>query len=213
MKIVGFPVDISQAKDPRIVQGSRIRQSLLQATLDLIQAGDDQPSAMAIATIAGVSNQDLFRFFQSLDDLYAAAFDLAVSRTFYQGGPVDYAASLSSRIELLVSDRAQVFEEWLPVWHFAERLEGAAPAIGARVEALRKLLRDRLAEWFAAELRPLKPPTRNAVLDSLDTAFGLDSWLKLRQRLRLSGRASQTWRFAAQAAAMQTLGMTYASAA
>jgi AcrR family transcriptional regulator len=213
MKIVGFPVDISQIQDPRIVQGTRTRQALLQATLDLIQAGDNQPSAMAIATIAGVSNQDLFRFFQSLDDLYAAAFDLAVSRTFVQAGPIDRAASLSSRIDLLVSDRAQLFEEWLPVWHFAERLEEAAPAVGKRVDALRKLLRARLAEWFAAELRTLEPRTRDMVLDSLDAAFGLDSWLKLRQRLRLSaGRASQTWRFAAQTVAMQALAVVQAPA-
>lgn len=206
MRVVGFPVDVSGIQDPRIVQGARIRQALLQATLDLIQAGDNQPSAMAIAAIAGVNRQDLFRFYQSLDDLYAAAFDLAVSRTFDQAGPVDCDASLSNRIELLVSDRAQLFEEWLPVWHFAERLACAAPAVGARVGALRKLLRDRLADWFAAELDPLEPPVRNAVLDSLDAAFGLDSWLKLRQRLRLSaGRASQTWRFAAQSMALQAL--------
>src|SRR5262245_27772332 len=106
MKIVGFPVDISRIKDPRILQGTRLRQALLQATLDLIQAGDNQPSSMAISAIAGVSHQDVFRFFQGLDDLYAAAFDLAVSRTFDHAGPVDGDASLSSRIELLVSDRA-----------------------------------------------------------------------------------------------------------
>jgi AcrR family transcriptional regulator len=211
MKIVGFPVDISRTQDPRIAQGARTRQALLQATLDLVQAGDDRPSAMAIATIAGVSNQDLFRFFQSLDELYAAAFDLAVSRTFHYAGPVDCAASLSCRIELLVSDRAQLFEEWLPVWHFAEQLEEAAPAVGARVGALRKLLRDRLADWFATELGALEPPSRNRVLDSLDAAFGLDSWLKLRQRLRLSAvRASQTWRFAAQSVAIEALAITQA---
>src|SRR5262249_45993277 len=123
-------------------------------------------------------------------------------------GPVDCAASLSSRIELLVSDRAQLFEEWLPVWHFAERLEEAAPAVGARVGALRKLLRERLADWFATELGPLEPRTRDMVLDSLDAAFGLDGWLKLRQRLRLpAGRASQTWRFSAQTVAMQALAV------
>lgn len=213
MKIVGFPVDISRIQDPRIVQGTRIRQALLQATLDLIQAGDNQPSAMAIAAIAGVGHQDLFRFFQSLDDLYAAAFDLAVGRTFDHAGPVDCAASLSSRIELLLSDRAQLFEEWLPVWHFAERLEGVAPAISARVSALRRSLRERLADWFATELGSLDPRARSMALDSLDAAFGLDSWLKLRQRLRLpASRASQTWRFSAQTVAMQALAVTHAPA-
>jgi hypothetical protein len=214
MKIVGFPVDVSRVRDARMVHGLKIRQALLQATLDLIQAGDDRPSAMAVATIAGIAPHDLDRMFQSIDDLYAAAFDLAVSRSFDQAGQVDPGASLLSRIELLVSDRAQMFEEWRPVWHFAERLEEAFPAVGARVEALRKLLRERLADWFAAELGPLEPRTRAMVLDSLDAAFGIDSWLKIRQQLRLSAtRASQTWRFAAQSVVFQALGISVAAAA
>jgi hypothetical protein len=214
MKIVGFPVDVSRIRDPRFVHGLRTRRALLQAALDLIQAGDDRPSSMAITTIAGVNPEELARSFGTLDDLYAAAFDLAVSRTFDLTGPVDCAASLSSRIELLVANRAQLFEEWLPVWHFAERLEDAAPIIGARVDALRRSLRARLADWFAAELGPLEPRARALVLDSLDAAFGIDSWLKLRQRLRLPAmRASQTWRFAAQAVAMQALGISQAAAA
>lgn len=215
MKIVGFPLDVSRSRDLRLVQGVRLRQGLLQTTLDLIQAGDHQPSAAAIATLAGVSRQELQDAFPSVEDLYAAAFDLAVSRTFDHAGPVDGAASLSSRIELLVSDRAQLFEEWLPIWHFAERLEAFVPALAARVAALRRLLRMRLAEWFAAELELLDPAARSLALDSLDAAFGLDSWLKLRQRLRLSSvRASRTWRFSAQTAAMQALGIhLHASAA
>ncbi len=58
MKIVGFPVDVSRSQDERIVRGQRIRQSLIQATLDLIQAGDVEPTSGAIATIAGHSEPD-----------------------------------------------------------------------------------------------------------------------------------------------------------
>ena len=47
--------------------------------------------------------------------------------------PADAAAPLASRIELLVADRAQLFEEWLPVWHFAERVRSVAPAVGSGV--------------------------------------------------------------------------------
>jgi len=80
MKIVGFPIDVSRSQDGRIVRGLRTRQALIQATLDLIQAGDVEPTSAAIATIAGVSSRALFQHFTSLSDLYAAAFDLAVSR-------------------------------------------------------------------------------------------------------------------------------------
>ncbi|HEX9555396.1 MAG TPA: TetR/AcrR family transcriptional regulator [Reyranella sp.] len=188
------------------MRGLRTRQALIQATLDLIQAGDVEPTSAAIATIAGVSSRALFQHFTSLADLYAAAFDLAVSRAFERNGPIDGAAPLSNRIDLLVSDRAQLFEEWLPVWHFAERVRSVAPAVGLGVAQLRKLLRERLTVWFATELSNLNPGSRNLVLDSLDVAFGLDSWMNMREQLRLSPvHASRTWRFTAEAIVLQAL--------
>jgi AcrR family transcriptional regulator len=206
MKIIGFAVDISRSQDGRIVRGLRTRQALIQATLDLIQAGDVEPTSAAIATIAGVSSRALFQHFTSLADLYAAAFDLAVSRAFERNGPIDGAAPLSNRIDLLVSDRSQLFEEWLPVWHFAERVRSVAPAVGLGVAQLRKLLRERLAVWFATELSNLDPGSRNLVLDSLDVSFGLDSWMNMREQLRLSPvHASRTWRFTAEAIVLQAL--------
>lgn len=206
MKIVGFPVDVSRSQDGRIVRGLRTRQGLIQATLDLIQAGDVEPTSAAIATIAGVSSRALFQHFTNLADLYAAAFDLAVSRAFDGTNPVDTGAPLSNRIELLVSDRSELFEEWLPVWHFAERVRSVAPAVGLGVAQLRKLLRARIAAWFETELSNLDPGSRDLVLDSLDLAFGLDSWMNMREQLRLSPiHASRTWRFTAQAIVHQAL--------
>ena len=121
-------------------------------------------------------------------------------------GKVDNAAPLASRIALLVSDRAQLFEEWLPVWHFAERVRRAAPAVGTGVSHLRRLLRERIAVWFAAELDTLDPEARDHALDSLDRTFGLDSWMNMRERQRLSPmHASRTWRFNAEAIVQQAL--------
>lgn len=206
MKIVGFVIDVSRSQDVRIQGGLRTRQSLIQSTLDLIQAGDVEPTSAAIAAIAGVSRQVLFQHFASLADLYAAAFDLAASRAFDAGGPVDAAAPLSCRIDLLASDRARLFEEWLPVWQFAERVRGVAPAVGLGVAQLRRSLRERLAAWFATELGNLRPATRDLALDSLDAAFGLDSWISIRERQRLSRvHASRAWRFAAEAIVHQAL--------
>ena len=206
MKIIGFPIDVTHSQDGRVVRSLRTRQCLIQSTLDLIQAGDVEPSAGAIAMIAGVSSQVLFQHFATLPDLYAAAFDLAVSRAFDSSGAVDAAAPLSSRIERLVSDRAQRFEEWLPLWHFAERVRGLAPAVSLGVAQLRRRLRERLAAWFAAELGGLHPGARDMVLDALDGAFGLDSWMTMRRQLRLSPvHASRTWRFKAEAIVQQAL--------
>lgn len=206
MKIVGFAVDVSRSRDERIVRGQQVRQSLIQSTLDLIQAGDVEPTSGAIAMIAGHSSRTLFQHFLRLSDLYAAAFDLAVSRSFRLDRKVDKTAPLGSRIALLVSDRAQLFEEWLPVWQFAERVCRTAPDVSIGVSHLRRILRERIAVWFAAELDTLDPVARDHALDSLDRTFGLDSWMNMRERQRLSPmHASRTWRFNAEAIVQQAL--------
>jgi AcrR family transcriptional regulator len=200
MKIVGFPIDMSRSQDGYNGQSRRTRETLIQSTLDLVQAGDVEPTATAIAAIAGVSNRTLFQHFGSLADLYVAAFDLAVSRVFDRNRPIDNEAPLSNRIELLVSDRSELCERWLPVWHFAKRVRSVAPAVGLGVVHLRKVLRERLAAWFATELGSLDSTSRDLVLNSLDSAFGLDSWMDMRKKRRLSPiHASRIWRFTAEA--------------
>ena len=194
MKIIGFPVDMAPSR------GQRTRETLIQATLDLVQAGDVEPTVTAIANMAGVSNRALFQHFSSLADLYAAAFDLAVSRVFDRKRPIDNNAPLPNRIELVVSDRSELCEQWLPVWYFAKRVRSVAPAVGLGVAHLRKLLRERLAAWFATELGNLDSRSRDLVLNSLDAAFGLDSWMNMRQTRQLSPiHASRIWRFTAEA--------------
>jgi hypothetical protein len=81
-----------------------------------------------------------------------------------------------------------------------------APAVGLGVAQLRRLLRERIAVWFSTELGNLDPGSRDLVLDSLDLAFGLDSWMNMREQLRLSPvHASRTWRFTAEAIVLQAL--------
>ena len=200
MKIIGFPVDASRSQDDRLVRDLQVKNALLQAALDLIRVGDVEPTAVAIAKIAGVSDRAILQQFASLGALYAAAFDLAVSRAFECRPPADRVTPLTGRVELLVSDRSELFEEWLPLWHFAGRVQGVAPDVGLGGARLRKLLRERLAAWFAPEFDRLHPTSRDLVLDALDVAFGLDAWMNMRDQLRLSPvRAAQTWRFTLQA--------------
>lgn len=162
------------------MRGLRTRQALIQATLDLVQAGDVEPTSAAIATIDGVSSRALFQHFTGLADLHAAAFDLAVRRAFDRNRPVDSGAPLSSRIDLLVSDT-----------------DRSCSRNGFRYGI-----------WFAVELGNLQPASHDLVLDSLDLAFGLDSWMNMREQLRLSPvRASRTWRFTAQAIVLQALAV------
>ena len=55
---------------------------------------------------------------------------------------------------------------------FAERVRWVAPAVGLGVAQFRRLLRERLAAWFATELSNLDPEAGDLVLDSLDSLSG-----------------------------------------
>ena len=85
--------------------------------------------------------------------------------------PVGRGAPLSSRIELLVSDRSELFEEWLPVWHFAERVRsrraggrpGRRPAAQAAARAPCRLVRDR-ARQSRSRLRAISCSIRSISL-------------------------------------------------
>ena len=207
MKIVGFPIDVSRSQDGRIVRGLRTRQSLIQATLDLIQAGDVEPTSAAIATIAGVSSRALFQHFTSLADLYAAAFDLAVEpRLRPQPSGRQRRRRCRTASSFWSRTAPSCSRNGCRCGTSPSACARVAPAVGLGVAQLRRLLRERLAAWFATELGNLDPGSRDLVLNSLDLAFGLDSWMNMREQLRLSPvHASRTWRFTAEAIVLQAL--------
>src|SRR6186713_1613579 len=104
MKIVGFPIDVSRSQDGRIVRGLRTRQALIQATLDLIQAGDVEPTSAAIATIASVSSRALFHHFTPPEVFSPAASAPPDTRPSPRPPPMEVAAPFSTRIAARVPD-------------------------------------------------------------------------------------------------------------
>ena len=207
MKIVGFPVDVSRSQDGRIVRGLRTRQALIQATLDLIQAGDVEPTSAAIATIAGVSSRALFQHFTSLAD--------TLRRRFRPGGRPCIRPQTDRWTRLHRSPIASIF--WSPTAPSCSRngcRYGTSPNACAAsrrrsVWALPSCAGCCASAWLSGS-RPSSAistrGSRDLVLNSLDVAFGLDSWMNMREQLRLSPvHASRTWRFTAEALVLQAL--------
>ena len=206
MKIVGFPVDVSRSQDGRIVRGLRTRQALIQATLDLIQAGDVEPTSAAIATIAGVSSRALFQHFhqprRSLRRGLRSCGEPrlrphASGRQRRRRCPA--ASTCWSRIARSCSrNGCRLALRRARALRRAGRRPRRHPAAQAPARASCRLVRHRA--------RQSRPESRDLVLDSLDLAFGLDSWMNMREQLRLSPvHASRTWRFTAEAIVLQAL--------
>ena len=96
------------AVDGRTMRRTRNRSSVINALLELIQEGDFEPGASAIAERAGVSHRSVFRYFDDLGDLVRTA----VTQQFEQANelaeiPHLGEGSTNDRIERYVAARIE----------------------------------------------------------------------------------------------------------
>jgi len=179
------------ATDGRRARGERSKDAVVDAILDLIREGEDHPGAAEIAERAGVSMRSVFRHFDDLESLRAAAVERHTEQTMplfeleNPGGDVD------DRIRALVDQRARLYDEVTPVRLVGERLKGRSPNIAARLDLGRRALRRQLADLFAPELGDLTPAARRDRLDALEAATSFATWHLLRTDQQLSSRRAR----------------------
>ncbi len=99
------------ASDGRVARGQRTRRSVGEALMELLQAGDLDPTAKAVAKRAGVSLRLVFHHFADMDDLYQFVAALQLRRQWADMPELSPKLSLSTRIERTVAHRAAFFEE------------------------------------------------------------------------------------------------------
>lgn len=172
--------------DGRRARAERNREAVVEAILDLLVEGVEHPTAEAIAARSGVSVRSVFRHFDDLETLYAAAVERHSERMerLFEPPPVD--APLDERIESLATRRARLYEEMTPVRRAGERLRGRSPVIDERLAFARRLLRGQLATLFDAELAALEPGARRELLDAVELATSWRAWELLRTEQRCS---------------------------
>src|SRR3954454_15995344 len=102
--------DAGGGVDRRRLRTERGRQLVVDALLAYFDEGDPEPGAAKIAARAGVSERTVFRYFDALDSLAAAAIESQVARV----GPIFAApvarGSLAQRVDALVDQRARIYD-------------------------------------------------------------------------------------------------------
>jgi TetR/AcrR family transcriptional regulator, regulator of autoinduction and epiphytic fitness len=167
-------------RDRRTARGSRTRASIIDAVIQLIEAGDPSPSSRQIAAQAGVSVRLVFHHFADLDELFAGAADHQAAR--YQltiavlppNGPVE------ARIRIICRQRRLLFEATGPVLRSAY---ARSPERTARSDVLagqRLLLRRQLEVTLGPEIEA-RDSLAPVVLDTIDVAAGWQNWSALRR--------------------------------
>lgn len=173
------PAD-ARATDGRVARGQRTRRNVAQALIDLLRAGDPEPTAKAVAERAGVSLRLVFHHFAEMDDLYHYVAAL-VLRMQWSGMPrISPKLALATRLERTVAHRAALYEDISPVRRALVRRTSSSPGVCGAITASDGLLLENLKETFAPELDALPAHPRAEHLDALDTVSSWETWDRLR---------------------------------
>lgn len=178
---IGGPID------GRTARAVRTRDSLVDATIALVEEGDLRPTAPRIAERAGVSVRSVFQHFDDLETLFSAVGSRVVERLSKLIRPIDPAAPLARRVEEFVRQRCDVHEAVTPINRAAILQAPNSVTINRQFRDGHSFMTAHLAEVFAAEL-DASGPQRQDLLDALLMVCSWSTWNLL---VTLESRSTQ----------------------
>jgi TetR/AcrR family transcriptional regulator of autoinduction and epiphytic fitness len=171
--------DQQRIPDRRAARGSRTRTFILDATIDLIDAGNPAPRAHQVAAQAGVSDRLVFHHFTDLDQLFAQAVERQASQYRALTTAMPAHGPAEARIRIIARQRRRLFEALGPVLRASY---ARLPATSALTEVLvhqRRLLRNQLEVTLRPEISARGAQAPEA-LETLHVITGWQSWSALR---------------------------------
>ena len=163
--------------DGRTERAARTRERIVAAILDLVRAGNLNPTAEVVAQYAAVGHRTVFRHFQDMETLYDEM--NARVRVHVEAGlsasPV--ARGLRERIEALAAERATTFELITMYYLSGDLRMHSSPTIKRHRAQFARLLRTQLLAHL---------PEAGPVVDAADLLASVDGWLRLRRTQTLT---------------------------
>ena len=161
-------------------RAERNREAVVEAILDLLCEGVENPTAEAIAERSGVSVRSVFRTLRRprVVACRRGSSTLGANPDLFE--PPPSGGSLASRIDELAARRSRLFEAMTPVRVVGERLRGRSEVIDERLEFARELLRSQVTTLFEPELTRESGATRRDLLDAVEVATSWSTWNLLR---------------------------------
>ena len=160
----------------------RTRESIVDATVALLEEGDLRPTAPRVAERAGVSVRSVFQHFDDLETLHAAVAERLVERVAVLVLPVSPDLPLPERLDRFVHQRVLLLEAVTPIRRAADVHGPFSREITARLRDGQAFLRAELIRTFEPELAAAGP-ARGDLLDCLDSAMSWATWEGLRNGL------------------------------
>lgn len=163
--------------DGRSLRRVRNREHVISTVLELIRAGDANPSVQDIATHAGVSLRSVFRYFDDLDDLLRAAIEHGIQHALPLSD-IDQAGEgpLELRIDTFVDSRLRLWAATHEFGRIARSRADSIPALARAIGMIYELLRTQAHAQFAPELSALDPVDAEFTLESITVMTGFGSF-------------------------------------
>ena len=168
--------------DGRRARRHRSRDLAVDALLDLLSEGVVRPTAQQVAERSGVSLRSIFRIFDDVESLNAAACERQVTRVRHLFVDVPTEGSLTARIDQVVTINGRLYESIAPVRRAALRTAPESAAVQETLERARGWVRGEVERVFADELRGSKRDT----VAGLELALSFEAWDQLRTAQGLS---------------------------
>lgn len=169
--------------DGRSARAVRTRSAIVEATLELLERGQLQPTAQEIAQRARVSIRAVFHHFGDMDRLLRAAVDLHLGRHPFDALPqLLTSGTLEERVVAFATRRAATFERIFPVHRAVLLKEGIDESVARRMKRARAGAKYEVRKAFAPELAEASDDTLS---DALIAASSWCHWEALRVRAGL----------------------------
>jgi AcrR family transcriptional regulator len=162
--------------DGRRARRHRSRDLAVDALLDLLGDGVLRPTAQQVAERSGVSLRSIFRIFDDVESLHAAAAARQLSRVRHLFVDVLATGGLDARIAEIVSINGRLYESVAPIRRAALRAAPESPALQEQLDRARSWVRAEVERVFSAELVAAGRDAAAAV----EMALSFEAWDHLR---------------------------------
>lgn len=185
----------ARAVDGRTARAERTRAAVADALLDLIDQGELQPTAQAVAARAGVSLRIVWHHFSDGAALFAAAAARSSERVLADLRPVAADGPFAARLDAFVAQRVTLYRRIHNTRRAARLYEHAAPLVASTLAFVRALKREEAERVFSAELAALPPARRRDRARALGAVTSFAVWESLvgHQQLPVE-EARRVWR-------------------
>jgi AcrR family transcriptional regulator len=172
-----IPLGGVAVQDGRVARRERNRFAVLNAIVDLFEAGNTDPAVEQVSELAGVSSRSIYRYFHHREELVRAAMWHLTARLEPKMQLADVGMGpLDERIDRFVKHKLEMFSALAPITRASRRAAQSIDLSSDEFEAGRLVLRQQFLDHFAPELGVLTGQRLTRAVVTAELAFQFDSF-------------------------------------